>query len=73
MNQLYYRYIISNDESGFIKRKDKMDMCTEKENEELMEVLITAARAAFLSLKETTKEHFYFYVFVFDEGLHPYI
>lgn len=50
-----------------------MDMCTEKENEELMEVLITAARAAFLSLKETTKEHFYFYVFVFDEGMHPYI
>ena len=33
-----------------------------------MEALITAARAAFLSLKETTKEHFYFYVFVFDEG-----
>lgn len=28
---------------------------------------------AFLSLTETTKEHFYFYVFVFDEGLHPYI
>ena len=48
-------------------------MCTEKENEELMEVLITAARAAFLSLKETTKEHFYFYVFIFDEGMHPYI
>lgn len=37
-----------------------MDMCTEKDNEELLEVLITAARAAFLSLKETTKEHFYF-------------
>lgn len=50
-----------------------MDMCTEKDNEELLEVLITAARAAFLSLKETTKEHFYFYVFVFDEGMHPYI
>ena len=45
-----------------------MGMCTEKDNEELMEALITAARAAFLSLKETTKEHFYFYVFVFDEG-----
>ena len=50
-----------------------MDMCTEKDNEELMEALITAARAAFLSLKETTKEHFYFYVFVFDEGMRPYI
>lgn len=48
-----------------------MDMCTEKDNEELMVALITAARAAFLSLKETTKEHFYFYVFVFDEGMHP--
>ena len=50
-----------------------MDMCTEKDNEELVEALVTAARAAFLSLKETTQEHFYFYVFVFDEGMHPYI
>ena len=48
-------------------------MCTEKDNEKLMEALITTARAAFLSLKETTKEHFYFYVFIFDEGMHPYI
>ena len=48
-------------------------MCTEKDNEELIEALVNAARAAFLSLKETTKEHFYFYVFVFDQGLHPYI
>ncbi|NBH84074.1 DUF4303 domain-containing protein [bacterium C-53] len=48
-------------------------MCTEKDNEELIEALVKAARAAFLSLKETTKEHFYFYVFIFDEGLHPYI
>lgn len=44
-----------------------MDMCTKEDNEQLMEALIAAARAAFLSLKETTKEHFYFYVFVFDE------
>ena len=36
-----------------------MDMCTEKDNEELVEALVTAARAAFLSLKETTQEHFY--------------
>ncbi len=50
-----------------------MDMCTEKDNEELIEALAKAARAAFLSLKETTKEHFYFYAFIFDEGLHPYI
>ena len=42
-------------------------MCTKEDNEQLMEALIAAARAAFLSLKETTKEHFYFYVFVFDE------
>ena len=48
-------------------------MCTEKDNEELVEALVKAARAAFLSLKETTKEHFYFYSFIFDEGLHPYI
>lgn len=48
-------------------------MCTERDNEELIEALVKAARAAFLSLKETTKEHFYFYAFIFDEGLHPYI
>ena len=48
-------------------------MCTEKDNEELIEALVNAARAAFLSLKETTKENFYFYAFIFDEGLHPYI
>lgn len=50
-----------------------MDMFTKKDNEELTEALVKAAREAFLSLKETTKEHFYYYVFVFDEGLHPYI
>lgn len=43
-------------------------MCTEKDNEELVEALVKAARAAFLSLKETTKEHFYFYSFIFDEA-----
>lgn len=48
-------------------------MYTEKDNEELIEALVKAARAAFQSLKETTKEHFYFYAFIFDEGLHPYI
>lgn len=31
-------------------------MYTEKDNEELIEALVKAARAAFLSLKETTKE-----------------
>ena len=54
-------------------RKVGVDMCTEKDNEELIEALVKAARAAFLSLKETTKEHFYFYALIFDEGLHPYI
>lgn len=44
-------------------------MCTEKDNEELIEALVKAARAAFLSLKETTKEHFYFYAFIFDEDM----
>ena len=33
-------------------------MCTEKDNEELVEALVKAARTAFLSLKETIKEHF---------------
>ena len=48
-------------------------MYTEKAQEELIEALTKAAKAAFLSLQETTKEHFYFYTFIFDEGLHPYI
>lgn len=43
------------------------------QQEELIEALTKAAGAAFLSLKEATKEHFYFYTFIFDEGLHPYI
>jgi hypothetical protein len=37
-----------------------MDMCTEKDNEELMEALITAARAAFLSLKGNNQRTFLF-------------
>lgn len=45
-------------------RKDVVDMCTETDNEKLIEVLVNAAGAAFLSLKETTKEHFYFYAFI---------
>ena len=50
-----------------------MDVNTEKDNEELAGALAKAAGAAFLSLKETSEEHFYFYSFIFDEGLHPYI
>ena len=41
-------------------------MNIKKSNEELIEALAEAAGAAFASLKENTKEHFYFYVFVFD-------
>lgn len=56
-----------------IYKKEKMAINTENRNEELIEALVKAAGDAFLSLKETTKEHFYFYVFVFSAGLHPYI
>jgi hypothetical protein len=35
-------------------------MDIKESNEELIESLVNAAGAAFLSLKETTKEHFYF-------------
>jgi len=42
-------------------------------DEKLVQALVTAAGAAFASLKETTREQFYFYVMVFDEGMHPYI
>lgn len=42
-------------------------------DEELVSVLVKAASNAFSSLKETYKEHFYFYIFIFDEGMHPYI
>ena len=54
-------------------RRNRMAINTDNGNEELIEALVKAAGDAFLSLKETTKEHFYFYVLVFDEGLHPYI
>lgn len=36
-------------------------------DEELVTVLVKAAGNAFSSLKETYKEHFYFYAFIFDE------
>ena len=35
-------------------------MYTEKAQEELIEALTKAAKAAFLSLQEATNEHFYF-------------
>lgn len=42
-------------------------------NEELVAAFVKAAGDAFSSLKETHKEHFYYYTFVFDEGMQPYI
>ena len=38
-----------------------------------MESFVKAAGNAFSSLKENHKEQFYYYAFIFDEGLHPYI
>lgn len=48
-------------------------MNIEKCNKELVEAFVKAAGNAFSSLKETHKEQFYYYAFIFDEGLHPYI
>ncbi|MBD5089278.1 MAG: DUF4303 domain-containing protein [Clostridiales bacterium] len=48
-------------------------MSIEKCNKELIEAFVKAAGNAFSSLKETHKEQFYYYAFIFDEGLHPYI
>ena len=48
-------------------------MNIENYDEEIVEALVKAAANAFSSLKETHKEHFYYYVFVFDAGMHPYI
>lgn len=48
-------------------------MTVNMDNEALVEALVRAAGDAFLSLKKTAKEHFYFYAFAFDEGMHPYI
>lgn len=42
-------------------------------DEELVTAFVKAAKNAFCSLTETHKEHFYYYAFIFDEGLHPYI
>ncbi len=44
-----------------------------KYNEELVTAFMEAVSNAFLSLKKTHKEHFYYYAFIFDESLHPYI
>ena len=42
-------------------------------NEELVAAFMEAVSNAFLSLKKTHNEHFYYYVFIFDAGLHPYL
>lgn len=44
-----------------------------KYNEELVKIFVKAAGSAFSSLKENHQEQFYYYAFIFDEGLHPYI
>lgn len=57
--------------SEFIQKSDNNK--TEKYDEELVKSFITSAGNAFKSLKENYQEHFYYYAFIFDEGLHPYI
>lgn len=44
-----------------------------KYDEELVEAFVTALSNSFTSLKKTHNEQFYYYVFIFDAGLHPYI
>ena len=48
-------------------------MNMEKYNHELVEVFVTALNHSFSALRKTYNEHFYYYAFIFDEGLHPYI
>ena len=43
------------------------------ENEQLIEALRNAFGNAAASLREEYNENFYYYAFIFDEGLHPYI
>lgn len=45
----------------------------EKHDNRLVEAFVIALSNAFSSLKRTYNERFYYYAFVFDEGLHPYI
>ncbi len=42
-------------------------------NDELVEAFIKALKNSFSSLRQTHNEHFYYYAFILDEGLHPYI
>lgn len=45
----------------------------QRENEQLIEALGNAFGNAAASLREEHNENFYYYAFIFDEGLHPYI
>lgn len=42
-------------------------------DEELVNAFANAVQNAFSSLQEKHNEKFYYFAFVFDEGLHPYI
>ena len=45
----------------------------EKYDGELVAAFMTALINTFTALKKNYDEHFYYYAFIFDEGLHPYI
>lgn len=45
----------------------------EKYDDKLVKTFVTALKNSFSSLKETHDEQFYYYAFIFDEGLYPYI
>ena len=51
----------------------KIGMNRKKYDEELVEAFVKSAGDAFFSLKENHKEQFYYFAFIFDEGMHPYI
>lgn len=51
----------------------KIGMNRKKYDEELVEAFVKSAGDAFSSLKENHKEQFYYFAFIFDEGMHPYI
>lgn len=48
-------------------------MDIEKYDNKLVEAFVKALSNSFSSLKKIHKEQFYYYAFIFDEGLHPYI
>ncbi len=48
-------------------------MSMEKCDHELVQAFVKAVSNSFSSLKSTHDEQFYYYAFIFDSGLHPYI